>query len=75
MMPHLFFRKPTTMPQMAPASMEPIKHRGMSTTGGRFGSRMPMQAAAIAPTTNCPSAPMLKIPVRKEKATERPVMI
>ena len=36
---------------------------------------MKQAQAAMEPTTNCPSAPILNTPVRREKATLNPVKI
>ena len=74
LMPHLVFRTPTTRPHRAPAAAAARKHRGIRITEGA-GTRMPTTQAAMEPTTNWPSAPMLNTPVRKEKATDRPVKI
>ena len=75
LIPHLFLSTPTRAPQRAPASIAAMKHRGIRMTEGRPPRSMPTQAAAMEPRTNWPSAPILKIPVRKEKATDRPVII
>ena len=72
LMPHLVLRKPTMTPQTAPASMAVRKHRGISRGLGMEAPRMAVTAAAMEPTTNWPSAPMLNTPVLKEKATDRP---
>ena len=73
LMPHLVFRVPTMMPQRAPAAMAARKHSGIRAGLGRSFSRMPVTAAAMEPTTNWPSAPMLNTPVLNENATDRPV--
>ena len=52
--------------------MAAIIHRGTWITAGSF-TRIPTRVAAMLPTTNCPSAPILNTPVLKENATERPV--
>ena len=75
LMPRLVFNRPTMMPQSAPAAMAATKHSGTSITLGRSGSNMPTTAAPIVPITNWPSAPMLKTPVLKENATDRPTTI
>ena len=74
LMPHFTLRMPTIMPHTAPATAEASTHRGTSTMAGA-GTRMPTTQAAMLPTTNWPSAPMLNTPVRNENATERPRMI
>ena len=75
LIPHLVFRNATMIPQTAPAAMAARKQRGIRIGLGRFPNRMPTTAAAMEPTTNCPSAPMLNTPVLNEKATERPATI
>ena len=59
-------------PHSTPAAIDARMHRGISTHAGAF-TKMATRHAASEPTIYCPSAPMLKMPVLKEKATERPV--
>ena len=73
-MPFFTFSTPTMAPQSAPARAAARRHTIAWITGGS-GQRIPITAAASEPTTYCPSAPMLKTPVRKENATESPVKI
>ena len=62
------------IPHSAPASAAAMKHIGISRYAGA-GTRMPTTHAAMLPTTNWPSAPILNTPVLNENATARPVKI
>ena len=72
--PLFTFISPQINDQNAPAAIAAIIQRGTCITAGNF-TRTPTRVAAILPTTNCPSAPILNTPVLNENATERPVSI
>ena len=72
--PLLTFMTPQTSDHKAPAAAAAIIQSGICITAGT-STKIPISAAASVPTTNCPSAPILNTPVRKENATERPVRI
>ncbi len=69
-----YLQEATARDQMHPAAAAAATHTSACSTGGSF-SVIPSTQAAREPTTNCPSAPMLKTPVRKENATLKPVKI
>ena len=57
----------------APASAPPTTITGSATSGGSPPTTVPMPAAAIAPSSSWPSAPMFQYPARKAMATAAPV--
>src|SRR3954469_3904267 len=59
----------------SPASPPPNSTSVSSATAGTDLNDNANAVAAAAPTTNCPSAPMLNTPARKATATASPVRI
>ena len=74
MIPFFTFNRPQNADHTAPAAAAAIRQSGTVIIAGS-GQNIPITVAARLPTTNWPSAPMLNTPVRKEKATLRPVKI
>src|SRR5690349_21851745 len=59
----------------APASAPEARTRGSTRTLLEWSSANPAETAAAAPTSSCPSAPMLITPAVKARATASPVSI
>ena len=72
--PLFTFIIPTIHDQSAPAAAALKIHNGICIIAGSL-NKTPTTVAASTPTTNCPSAPILKTPVLNENATESPVNI
>jgi hypothetical protein len=67
------FRSPGTKPHSAPPRKPAPTASGRWTNIGSPCRENPTKVATIAPTYSCPSAPMLNRPLRKPRATARPV--
>ena len=73
--PNRALSAPGIAPHTAPAPIAAIIAIGIRTNPGNFVKVIPTQAAANAPTYNCPSAPMFNNPHLNASATARPVKI
>ncbi|VEJ35121.1 Uncharacterised protein [Aedoeadaptatus ivorii] len=72
MTPRFALQMPTIAPQSAPKATPASMATTAWITGG-ISTAAPTIMAPKLPTINCPSAPILKMPVRKAKATAIPV--
>ncbi len=66
---------PAAAPQAAPVPKAVATQSGTSSQAGRPAPAIPTQAVAKVAAISWPSAPMLKRPQRKARATARPVQM
>ena len=73
--PTVALSTPAIPAQKAPAAIPPSKTIGSRIGDGKPLNLTPIAVQAMAPASSWPSAPMLKSPARKGRATAIPVVI